>query len=131
MLARRIVLMILTIVLAGCAEDNGPNDGVLLILTSTSGTTPDLDGYRPPVLTVDGADSVLLQPSGTIAIGVLPGRHALQLLGVVPQCVVASSTTVQVDVAPRDTVPVAFDIRCGPASVLITVSSSGLDLDTD
>src|SRR5690349_24947905 len=101
MLARRIVLMILTIVLAGCAEDNGPNDGVLLILTSTSGTTPDLDGYRPPVLTVDGADSVLLQPSGSLAIGVQPGQHALRLVGVAPGCAVTSDSVLQVTVTSR------------------------------
>jgi hypothetical protein len=110
----------------------GPNpifdDGTLLISTSTSGTRPDLAGYR---LTVDGVDSVSLQPTGTVAIGVQPGRHALRLLGVGPQCVVVSSAIVQVDVAPRDTAPVAFDIRCEATAVLITVSTTGSDLDTD
>jgi hypothetical protein len=220
MRAHRIVLMVLTIVLAGCADGNGPNDGVLLVSTSTSGTSPDLNGYRLTVdgadsvslqptgsvaigvqpgrhalrllgiapecavtsdsvlqvtvtsddtvsvafdvgcpgpnpifddgtlliststsgtrpdlagyrLTVDGVDSVSLQPTGTVAIGVQPGRHALRLLGVGPQCVVVSSAIVQVDVAPRDTAPVAFDIRCEATAVLITVSTTGSDLDTD
>ena len=146
-----IVLVILTIVLAGCADGSGPGtdagdpsggtppdgtpldgtppDGMLLVSTSTSGNSPDLDGYR---LSVDGvARGDSLQPTGTIAIGLPPGRHTLRLLGIAPQCQEGSDTVVQVDVASRDTIPVPFDIRCWATGVLITVATTGLDLDTN
>jgi len=154
MRAHPIVLVILSIALAACNDESGPGldgtfptgrpsgspsgetpgggtppDGIVLISTSTVGSSPDLDGYR---ISVDGtARGEALGPTGTIAIGLLPGLHALRLLGVLPQCREASDSVVQVNVVSRDTVPVAFDIRCWVTGVLTTVSTSGLDLDTN
>lgn len=134
-----IVSMILTIVLAACGDgaalgtdgtlpDGTPPAGTLLVSTSTSGNAPDLDGYR---LTVDGAAGMALEPTGTLAIRLAPGRHALRLLGVAPPCLVASESVLQVDVASSDTVPVGFDIRCSVTGVLVTVATTGVDPDTD
>jgi hypothetical protein len=71
--ARPIVLVVLTTVLAGCADDPGledrlaPEFGVLLVSTSTSGDAPDTDGYG---LGVDGGAAVTLAPpAGTVTGG--------------------------------------------------------------
>ena len=139
MRAHLIVLVILTIALAGCADGSGlgtdgtlpdgnPPDGTLLVSTSTAGNDPDQDGYR---LAVDSAAGVPLVPTGTVAIGLPPGPHVLRLLGIAPQCLVASDTILDVDVPSKDTIPVAFEIHCPATGALITVTTTGLDLDTD
>ena len=146
MRAHPIALVILTIVLAGCADGSGlgtdagdppsgtppagdPPVGVLLVSTSTSGNSPDVDGYRLWVDDVALGDS--LPPTGTIAIGLPPGRHALRLIGTAPQCQEISDPVVQVNVASGDTIPVRFDIRCWATGVLITVSTTGVDIHSN
>ena len=125
------VLVVLALLTAACADGNGPSgneppaDGTLLVTTTTGGDDPDQDGYR---LAVDG-DSLSLAPTGTRAIGLSPGRHALRLLGVAEQCSVASDTVLEVDVPSRDTVPLAFEVSCEDTGVRITVTTTGLDTD--
>src|SRR6476469_5290562 len=121
-----IVLLVLAFLIAACGDNNGPStDGTLLVSTSTAGSVPDPDGY---VLAVDTAANASLKPTGTVAIGLPSGHHALRLLGVAPQCSVAADTVLEVDVPPRDTVSVGFDISCSASAVEIRVTASGLDV---
>jgi hypothetical protein len=122
-----IVLLACALLMAACADGNGPSaDGTLLVSTSTGGGEPDQDGY---LLAVDTADSVSLEPTGTVAIGLPPGRHALQFLDVADQCSVAPDTVLEVHVLSRDTVRVAFDVSCSATAtsgvVGILIEASG------
>jgi hypothetical protein len=121
-----IVLLVLAFLIAACGDNNGPStDGILLVSTSTAGSDPDPDGY---VLAVDKADNASLKPTGTVAIGLPSGHHALRLLGVAPQCSVAADTVLEVDVPSRDTVAVGFDISCWASAARISVTTSGPDI---
>ncbi|MGH7514650.1 MAG: hypothetical protein ACREOQ_17185 [Gemmatimonadales bacterium] len=126
---RPIVLVILATVLAGCADERGyedrlaPEFGLLEVSTATSGDAPDPDGYG---LGVDGGGAVTdAPPTGTVWLGLPPGRHALRLLGVAPQCRLASDSVVQVDLTTSDTVPVSFDVVCSVTGVPATVKVTG------
>jgi dipeptidyl aminopeptidase/acylaminoacyl peptidase len=122
-----------------CGDPGGPDPGVtstgtLVVSTSTEGDDPDQDGY---LLTVDGADSLALHPTGTVQVDLAPGRHNLRLLGVAEHCTVAQGVSLQVDVPLRDTTAVAFGITCSviapsPTSgARITVTTTGVDIDPD
>ena len=84
--------------LAACDADAGDigqpsTDGTLVVSTSTEGEDPDQDGY---LLTVDGADSLALDPTGTAEVDVATGRHTLRLLGVADHCSVTPESPLEV-----------------------------------
>jgi hypothetical protein len=134
-----IALVLFSFLIAACSDRVGPDgkestgnepsmDGILIVSTSTEGGDPDPDGYR---LVVDGANVVPLAPSATIALVLPSGRHALRLLDVAEHCSVASDSPVEVALASRDTVAVAFDVSCPGRAAMVTASTSGLDIDED
>ena len=105
-----ILLLAVGLTLAACDDSGGPStDGTLVVSTSTGGNDPDPDGY---LLAVDGVDTLVLDLTGTIEIDLPAGQHSLQLHGVAAQCAVAPTTPLEVDVPPRGTTPVAFEINC-------------------
>jgi hypothetical protein len=125
-----ILLLIVGLTLAACADTGGPpGTGTLVVSTSTGGTEPDQDGY---LLTVDGVNSLVLVPTGTAEVDLPPGRHMLRLLGVAEHCSVAPATSVQVDVPSQGTIPVAFEISCRVTGTLVvSTSTGGNDPDLD
>src|SRR2546428_13836072 len=71
-------------ILEACNGDTGdlgepPTDGMLVVSTFTAGEDPDRDGFQ---LTIDGVNSVTLEPADTAQVIIPAGRHAVGLLGV-------------------------------------------------
>jgi len=107
-----------------------PTDGTLVVSTSTVGDDPDPDGY---LLMVDDvrSRSLDLRPTGSAQVVLAPGRHTLELLGVAEQCSVVPGTVLELDVARGSTTPVAFLVDCPLTGARITVTTTGLNLDSD
>ena len=124
-----ILVLVVGLTLAACDGTGGPStDGTLVVSTSTGGNDPDPDGY---LLTVDGVESVVLAPIGTAEVDVAPGRHTLRLLDVADDCSVVPETSLEVNVPPQSTTPVAFEISCRATGARVTTMTTGLDLDFD
>jgi hypothetical protein len=122
-----ILLVAVGLTLAACGDSGDPTtDGTLVVSTSTGGNDPDPDGY---LLTVDGADTLVLDLTGTIEIDLPTGQHSLQLHGVAAQCAVAPATTLEVEVPPQGTTPVGFEINCQFTGARIRTTTTGLDFD--
>ena len=126
MRAHPILVLAIGLLLAACADRTDPSgDGTLVVSTSTLvGGDPDQDGY---LLTVDGLDSLHLDPTGTSNVAVPSGQHTLGLLGVAEHCSVTPGTSLQVDVPSGGSSSVAFIVSCPVAR--ITTKTSGLDID--
>ena len=124
-----VLLLAAGVMLAACADGEEPStDGTLVVSTSTSGAAPDPDGYW---LTVDGLDSLPLDPTGTAELAIPSGRHSLGFYGVAQHCSVDQETALEVDVPSRGTASVAFDVICPASAVRVTTTTTGLDLDPD
>jgi probable HAF family extracellular repeat protein len=106
--------------------------GGLEVASSTTGPSPDADGYS---LTVDGADRGVLGASGGITLEALaPGTHEVGLSGIAANCRVEGSNPQIVTITAGESAPVAFTITCTapPASVgtlRIATSTTGPDPD--
>jgi hypothetical protein len=126
MRAHPILVLAIGLVLPACANEADPSgDGTLVVSTSTlTGGDPDQDGY---LLTVDGLDSLRLDPTGTSKVDVPSGEHTLGLLGVAEHCSVTPGTSLQVDVPSGGNRLVAFVVSCPAAQ--ITTKTIGLDID--
>ena len=117
------------LMLAACVDGEEPStDGTLVVSTSTGGGAPDPDGYW---LTVDGLDSLPLNPTGTAELALPSGRHSLRLHGLAQHCSVDQEASLEVDVPSRGTVSVAFEVSCPASAVRVTTTTTGLDLDPD
>ena len=127
-----MLLVAVGLTLPACDDSpvpGGPStEGTLVVSTSTGGTAPDLDGY---LLTVDGGDSLPLDPAGTSQIDLAAGQHTLRLTGMAEHCSVSPETPLDVAVPSRDTTAVAFEVTCSATGVRITTTTTGLDFDTD
>ena len=69
-IAHPILLLALGLSLSACdhpvdPDPDGPSTGTLVVSTSTGGDDPDPDGY---LLTLDGIDSLDLDPTGTAQV---------------------------------------------------------------
>ena len=114
---------------AACTDPDEPStDGTLVVSTHTGGDGPDQDGY---LLTVDGIQSLPLNPTGTLELGLPSGRHSLRLDGVAQHCSVVQGPSREVDVPSRGTASVAFEVSCEASSLRITTTTTGLDVDPD
>lgn len=113
--------------ISACEDTGGPSaEGTLVVSTSTGGADPDPDGY---LLTVDGLDSLALDPNETVEVELRAGEHALQLLGVADHCSVTPGASLGVTVPPRGSTPVAFEIGCPAVAARIMTTTTGLDID--
>jgi len=94
--------------------------GGLQLITNTSGSGLDPDGYWP-VLTgkffsADG-DMSIAYPMGVNAqqiLPLLPGQFALELTELAENCTVAGDNPRTVTVPARDTVASTFEVTCAP-----------------
>jgi hypothetical protein len=124
-----VVALVVGITVASCDDAVDPSaPGTLVVSTATDGDDPDADGY---LLTIDGAESLALDPTGTTEAELSPGRHTLRLLGVAEHCSVASATSLEVSIPPRGATSVAFEISCLVTGARITTTTTGLDIDPD
>src|SRR6476659_3795159 len=106
----------------------GPSSGTLVVSTSTVGEDPDPDGYQ---LTVDDANSRDLDPTGTTELDLPSGRHTLRLLGVADHCTVTPGTTLEVDIPAGSRTSATFGVSCHATGARITVTTTGVNLDSD
>ena len=129
MRTHRILLLVPGLALAACQDGAGPPAvGTLVVATTSEGNDPHRGGF---LLTVDGVDSLPLEPTGTSRIDLPAGLHTLRLLGMAEHCSVSPGTSLDVAVPSQDTTSVAFEVTCSVTGVRITVRTTGLDFDTD
>src|SRR5438105_3324396 len=137
-----------TVVLAGvagnCTVANGPSQtvtvpeggsveaafsitctqltGSVTVTTSTSGGTPDPDGYT---VAVTGAASQHIDPNGTATFANLAtGNHTVTLSGIASNCSVTGGPSRPVTVITGQTVSVPFTIDCSTATGTLNVTTS-------
>jgi len=111
-----------------------PTTGYVTVTTSTTGATPDPDGYA---VAVDAGASQPIGNVDTVTIsGVAPGSHAVALTGLAPNCSATGGASRNATVVAGDTARVAFAVTCPtpPAttgSVRVTTSTTGASPDVD
>ena len=113
-------------------------NGTLRVITSTTGTSLDHDGYT--VLVDEFCDyyygcyygwSEPAAVNDTVMIAPIPnGGHTVWLANVAANCAVAGANPVTATVVAGDTTTVVFAVTCAPAgSVAVTAVTTGVDLD--
>jgi hypothetical protein len=112
----------------------GPTTGSLAITASTSGTSPDPDGYT---ITLDGTDHGALGANNTVTLdGIAAGDHAVGLSGVTGNCQIQGDNPRTVSVIAGASASAAFDISCtappaNAGSLRIITTTTGADPDPD
>src|SRR5829696_5719401 len=92
----------------------GPTEGTLEVITSTSGSDPDPDGYS---LTLDQQAAQPLAANGADTVASLTvGTHTLTLAGVAANCVLGGENPRTVDVAAGGMARLRFEIACSQAA---------------
>jgi hypothetical protein len=106
--------------------------GSLQVSTTTTGSSPDADGYS---LTVDGAERSALGPSGALTVaGLAPGDHLVGLSGVAGNCQPIGDNPRAVTVTAGASINVAFTITCveptpDAGTLQVTTTTTGPDID--
>jgi hypothetical protein len=127
-----ILLLAVGLTLVACDHGGSPlsgdpsTEGTLIVSTASGGNDADQNGY---LLTVDAAQSLLLQPTDTSAIDLPAGHYTLRLTGMAEHCSVAPGTPIDVEVPSGDTISVAFEVMCSLTGVRIRTTTTGLDFD--
>jgi Tol biopolymer transport system component len=99
--------------------------GGLTVTASTSGPSPDLDGYT---ISIDGADRGALGVNATVTLdGLAVGTHALTLSGIASNCHLDGDNPRMIEVVPGSTT-VTFNLNCLGANALIAFFSNALHL---
>jgi hypothetical protein len=85
--------------------------GTIRVVTTTTGSQPDPDGY---IVTVDGADATAVAASGeAIFPTVRPGTHVVELSGIDEPCATTENPR-PVEVTHGTEAVVSFDLVCEP-----------------
>ncbi len=88
----------------------GPTTGTLELITSTSGSDQDSDGYT---LTIDGSESHSVDTDETITIADLSeGSHEAELSGIASNCSTSGDNPQNFDITAGETTSVTFEISC-------------------
>jgi hypothetical protein len=125
-----IAILAAVIILASCSDhfNPPPAEGTLIVSTSTVGGDPDRDGFE---LTIDGVNSIDLEPIDSVEVVVSAGRHTLGLLGVAGQCSVDPGIPHEVEIPLEGGIPVSFAVNCPAVGARVTTTTTGLDIDQD
>ena len=108
--------------------------GSLALTASTSGPSPDPDGYS---ITLDGADRGTLAASGAVTLdGLIPGTHTIGLSGVAANCQVEGENPRIAAVTAGASATVAFAITCAApppntGTLRVVTSTTGPEPDAD
>src|SRR5207302_1261801 len=108
--------------------------GSVTVTTSTSGGTPDPDGYT---VAVTGVASQHIDPNGNATFANLAtGSHTVTLSGIASNCSVSGGTSRPVTVTTGPPVSVTFTIDCPTVppptgDLTVTAATTGQDLDPD
>ena len=126
---------------AALAACSGSGDGStnidippLQIMTATSGTSIDPDGYSA---TIDAGAPMAIGVNDTVVVGDAgSGRHVVTLSGVASNCQVQGSATDTVTVADGSTADASFEVTCGSVSagdgqIQVTTATTGSNPDPD
>jgi Tol biopolymer transport system component len=105
--------------------------GSLRITTTTTGDSPDPDGYTA---SVDGGASQPIEASGTLTIsGLNPGSHQVKLGGLASNCTVSGNNPRSATVNAGGSVEISFEVTCPTpgttGSIEITTATTGASLD--
>ena len=124
--------------LAACSGSGDGSTNVdvppLQIMTATSGTSIDPDGYSA---TIDAGASMAIGVNDTVVVGDAgSGRHVVTLSGVASNCQVQGSATDTVTVADGSTADASFEVTCGSVSagdgqIQVTTATTGSNPDPD
>jgi len=102
---------------------SGTPAGNLSVTTSTTGSSPDADGYT---VRVDGGTPQPVGPNETVVFSNLPpGNHAVTLTGVASNCGVDGTNPQTVTVSSGSTTPVDYSVSCTAPNV------GGITLDRE
>jgi Tol biopolymer transport system component len=126
MILRKFFVPWIALVAAGtsCTDEVGPDISYGLITVTVTTTGGDLDdSYRIVV----GQDQRQLLPNASFTLTVKPGHATVELADVAPNCVVANSQTVNVDVPRGKAAIVAFNVECAPTGFEFSVATTGED----
>jgi Tol biopolymer transport system component len=105
--------------------------GTIQVITATSGTNNDPDGYA---FSVDGGSSQPIAVNGKVSVSnTATGTHAIQLTGAAPNCTVQGTNPRSATVVNGATVEVRFAITCSATagSLEIKTSTTGSNPDAD
>jgi hypothetical protein len=108
--------------------------GDLTVSTSTSGGTPDPDGYT---VTLDGGPSQAIVPNGsTTFTGLTAGSHTVVLSGIASNCTVSGGTSRTVNVPAGGTGTASYSISCPTpppptGNLTVTTNTTGGTPDPD
>src|SRR6266513_965599 len=95
--------------------------GTLNVTTSTSGDSPDPNGYT---FTVDNGTPQSIADSQTIALTLPTGSHTVQIGDVASNCTVTNGTSRTVTVTAGGAVAASFTITCTALTGSLTVTTS-------
>lgn len=108
-----------------------PTSVSLKVITATTGTNLDVDGYT---ISVDGgpAQSIGINASKTLTLS-SAGTHSVQLAGLASNCAVSGSNPKTANVQSGATAEISFAITCAAASAVIqiTTATTGSLVDPD
>jgi hypothetical protein len=111
-----------------------PTTGTLQVTTSTTGVSPDADGYS---VSTDGGTGQPIGVNESITIRDLtPGSHNVGLSGISANCQVDAGNPRAVTIAAGQTATAAFNITCtapppSTGTLRVVVATSGPDQDPD
>ena len=109
----------------------GDEPGDVNVITATTGSDPDPDGYT---VTVDGTTDQPIETNGSVTFSaVSAGSHAVALSGVAAGCSVDGGNWQTVTVPSGGTATASFTITCATPTgeLTVTTSTSGSSLDPD
>jgi Tol biopolymer transport system component len=125
-------IMVQTVSCGGNADGGptGPNEGSLEVISSTTGTGLDVDGYT---VSVDDGDPQPLPSNGADTVASLsPGSHTVALAGMAPNCLLDGENPRTVEITAGGMTSLRFDIACtGPSEILVSAVTTGEALDPD
>ena len=132
----RAIARLAALALLGCGagEDlGGPDLGAVEVVTETTGSGEDPDGYA---VAVDGGVRTPIGQADTVFQGGLqPARHAVALDGLSPSCTLEGENPRDVSVNPAAVARVTFRVDCAAPPLLgsleVETVTSGSDLDPD
>ena len=122
-----------TSVNAAFAVSCSPNQGSIQASNTTTGPSPDADGYS---VSVDGGSAKTMAANGNVTFNnVAVGSHSVAIdpASVAPNCTVTSANPQSIGVTFSDTATAAFTINCvaNVGSIKATTSTSGTNPDAD
>jgi hypothetical protein len=101
--------------------------GSIEIITATSGTALDPDGYD---VSLDGAPQQPIGINASLTLtDVAPGQHTVELSGLASNCGVTGANPKTVRVVANTTAQVSLDVTCGsPGNIRVIVSTTGTNI---